>query len=84
MVCPDADVPGDVRAERGWAALVVAGPLDLALTGILAGIAATLADAAVPIFGVATYDTDYVLVPAARLGDAITALRAAGHDVTDG
>jgi uncharacterized protein len=83
IVCPDSDVPGDVRAERGWRALVVAGPLDLALTGILAGIAAALADAGVAIFAVATYDTDYVLVRSARLGDAVAALRAAGYGVTD-
>jgi hypothetical protein len=36
VVCPDAAVPEGVRAARGWRALVVAGPLDLALTGILA------------------------------------------------
>jgi uncharacterized protein len=84
IVCPDPDVPGAVRAERGWRALVVAGPLDLALTGILAGIAAALADTGVAIFAVATYDTDYVLVRSARLGDAVAALRAAGYDVTDG
>jgi uncharacterized protein len=84
IVCPDSDVPGDVRAERGWRALVVAGPLDLALTGILAGIAAALAGAGVAIFAVATYDTDYVLVRSPRLGDALGALRAAGYEVTDG
>jgi uncharacterized protein len=84
VVCPDPDVPGDVRAERGWRALVVAGPLDLALSGILAGIAAALAGAGVPIFAVATYDTDYVLVRSARLGDVVGALRTAGYDVTDG
>jgi hypothetical protein len=77
-------VPGDVQAERGWRALVVAGPLDLALTGILAGIAAALAAADVAIFALATYDTDYVLVRSARLGDAVAALRAAGYDVTEG
>jgi uncharacterized protein len=84
VVCPASDVPGGVRAERGWRALVVAGPLDLALTGILAGIATVLADAGVAIFAVATYDTDYVLVRAGRLADAVAALRAAGYDVADG
>jgi hypothetical protein len=84
VVGPDATVPDGVRAERGWRALVVAGPLDLTLTGILAGIAAVLAAAGVAIFAVATYDTDYVLVRSARLADAVAALRAAGYDVTDG
>ena len=84
IVCPDSGVPGDVQAERGWRALVVAGPLDLALTGILAGIAAALAAADVAIFALATYDTDYVLVRSARLENAVAALRAAGYDVTEG
>jgi uncharacterized protein len=81
LVCPERDVPAGVVAERDWAALEVAGPMDLALTGVLAAIAAPLAGAGVPVFALATYDTDVVLVPAARLGDACAALRAAGHDV---
>jgi uncharacterized protein len=84
VVCPDAAVPGGVRAERAWRALVVEGPLDLALTGVLAGIAAALADADVAIFAVATYDTDYMLVRSARLDDAVVALRASGYEVNDG
>jgi uncharacterized protein len=84
VVWPDAAVPAGVRAERAWRALVVEGPLDLALTGILAGVATALADADVAIFAVATYDTDYVLVRSARLADAVVALRASGYEVTDG
>jgi hypothetical protein len=82
-VCPAARVPDDVRAERGWRALAVAGPLDFALTGVLAALAGPLADAGVSIFAIATYDTDYVLVRADRLADAVGALRAAGHRVAD-
>ena len=82
IVCPAADAPAGAEVERGWRALKVAGPLDFALTGILAAIAAPLADAGVSIFAVSTYDTDYVLVREAALPAAAEALRRAGHDVS--
>jgi uncharacterized protein len=81
VVCDDAAVPAGVRAERGFRALAVAGPLDFALTGVLAALAVPLAEAGVPIFAVSTYDTDHLLVRAERLGEAIAALEAAGHRV---
>jgi uncharacterized protein len=81
VVCADGVVPDGARAERGFRALEVAGPLDFALTGILAAIARPLADAGVPIFAVSTFDTDDVLVHGDRLDDAVAALAAAGHRV---
>jgi hypothetical protein len=81
IVCGQEAVPPDVRAQRGWRALEVAGPLDPALTGVLAALAVPLAEAGVPIFAVATHDTDYVLVGDDRLPDALAALRGAGHRV---
>jgi hypothetical protein len=81
VVCAAQRVPAGVRAERGWRALAVEGPLDLALTGVLAALAVPLARAGVPIFAVSTYDTDYVLVRSDRLEDALDALREAGHTV---
>ena len=81
VVCDESLVPPDVQSQPGWAALMVAGPLDFSLTGVLAAIAVPLADAGVPIFAVSTFDTDYVLVPADRIDDAVGALRHAGHIV---
>jgi uncharacterized protein len=81
VVCDAGVVPPDVQRQSGWVALMVAGPLDFALTGVLAAIAVPLRDAGVSIFAVSTYDTDYVLVPADRLDDAVTGLRSAGHVV---
>jgi hypothetical protein len=81
LVAPDAAVPELEAAERGWRALQVAGPLDLTLTGVLASLAQPLADAGVPLFALATVDTDVLLVRGDRLGDAIAALRGAGHEV---
>ncbi|MBN1372589.1 MAG: ACT domain-containing protein, partial [Anaerolineaceae bacterium] len=74
-------VPGGVRAEGGWRALKVLGPLDFSLTGILAGLASTLAAAGVSIFALSTFDTDYIMVKESSLGTAIEALREQGHTI---
>lgn len=72
-------IPENVSANRGWRCLKVRGPLDFSLTGVLASIAAPLADAAVPIFAISTFETDYVLIPQAHLDQALRALAGAGH-----
>lgn len=82
VVCLAADAPPGARTEGPFAALRVTGPLDFSLTGILAGLTAPLADAAVSVFAISTFDTDYLLVPRDRLDDAAEAIRAAGHEVS--
>ena len=67
VVCRMDAVPKDVRAEAGWRCLKVDGPLDFALTGILAALSAPLAAAGISLFAVSTYDTDYLLVKAENL-----------------
>ena len=84
IVCAADAVPDGVRVERGWRALAVLGPLDLAMTGVLVTLLEPLARAGVAIFAVSTFDTDHVLVRADRLDDAVAALRAAGHRVGGG
>jgi len=81
IVCPDGAVPADVRSERGWRCLSVIGPLDFGLTGILASLAAPLAEAEISIFAVSTYDTDALLVKQEQLSVAIETLERAGHSV---
>jgi len=83
IVCASDEVPDapNVRVEPDWRALEVLGPLDFSLVGILASLTAPLAAAAVSIFAVSTYDTDYVLVQGDMLQRAIDALREAGHQV---
>jgi uncharacterized protein len=83
LVAPQDGVPPEARAERDWVALAVHGPLDFALTGILARLTAALAAAGVPVFALSTYDTDLILVPVARRADAIAALRQDGCEVLD-
>ena len=84
VVCSADAVPAGVRCEGGWAALEVAGPLDFGLTGVLASLAAPLAEASLPLFVVSTFDTDWLLVRSAHLGRVSKALTAAGHHVETG
>lgn len=81
IVCPESAVPADVQASRSWRALRVEGPVPLDQTGVLASITAPLAAAHVSVFALATYDTDYVLIPAAQRNAALAALDAAGHEI---
>jgi hypothetical protein len=80
LVCPQADAPASGTVSGGWRLLEVEGPLDLGLTGVMATLSAALAGAEVPIFTIATHDTDWILVPGERLDAALAALRAAGHE----
>lgn len=81
VVCEQAGIPEGVIAERGRRLLQVEGVLPFNLTGVLAAIAAPLAEAHVGIFVVSTYDTDYLLIAEADLERAIQVLEAAGHAI---
>jgi uncharacterized protein len=74
IVCSEESVPSDVKAEKGWRALKVEGPLDFGLTGILSSLAAPLAEAKISIFAISTFDTDYILVKKENLEKAICIL----------
>ena len=84
VVCAADRVPPGAKAERDYAVIGVEGPLAPELVGVLASLAAPLADAGIPILAIGTYDTDYILVRDATLDRAVGALRAAGHDVVAG
>ncbi len=79
IVCAENLVPDAVQANPGWRALMVVGPLDFSLTGILAMLAQPLAGAQISIFAISTFDTDYVLVKESTLDAAIQMLSESGH-----
>ena len=81
IVCPDERVPERVRREDGWCLLEVHGPLDFALTGVLASLTTPLAEASISIFALSTFDTDYLLVRQTVFDRAVATLRTAGHRV---
>jgi hypothetical protein len=80
-VCQESSLPGNVKAQRGRRLLRVKGPLDFALTGILASLTGPLAEVGISIFSISTYDTDYLLLAEHDLERGIAALERAGHTV---
>ena len=81
IVCPETSVPTGITSTQGWRVLKCEGPLDYGLPGIMASLAEPLADAGVPIFPIATYDTDYILIREPHLENAVHALTSYGHAV---
>lgn len=81
MVLPDYAAPQDQLSNAGWRALMVLGPLDFSLTGILASLAQPLAEAEISIFAISTFDTDYILIKDENLNTAAAILRENGHRI---
>ncbi|WP_299792640.1 ACT domain-containing protein [uncultured Shewanella sp.] len=79
-----ADLPLDsLEEESNWRCLEVIGPLGFSMTGILANVSGTLADADISIFAISTFDTDYILVKKDKLSDAISALKKKNYQITE-
>ena len=81
LVCHASSVPTKARKQGPFVAYEVAGPLDFALTGVLASLLVPLAEAEVSVFAISTYDTDWLLVPAGSVDRAEAAWGDAGHTV---
>ena len=79
IVCPQENLPEDLRAERGWKCLMLEGPLDFELTGIMAALTTPLAEAGVSIFAISTCNTDFIMVRDCDLERAVLALTRQGH-----
>lgn len=76
IICDEAAVPDEVRAERGWVCLKVRGPIPFETVGVAAAISTALAEAGISVLIVGTFDTDYVLVREEMSARALEALRA--------
>jgi len=70
-----------VRAERGWRALKVEGPIPFEMTGVAAALVTPLAEARISVFLLATFDTDYLLLKEEVFEAAVAILRDRGHDI---
>ena len=79
LVCPEQILIQSENNSPNWKCLKVAGPLDLNLTGILAGLSDTLAKAKISIFAISTFETDYVLIQKQVLETAKSVLKSAGY-----
>ena len=84
LVCRTECTPArTLEREDGWRGFRIEGTLDFSLIGILSPIAAILAENKIGIFAVSTYNTDYVLVKEENFDKAMTALGAAGYEITE-
>ena len=84
LVCIADEVPANViQRDDGWKAFRIQGVLDFSLIGILAKIAAALADNGISIFAVSTYNTYYVLMKRENYQKALDVLKALGCMIID-
>lgn len=84
LVCITDEVPANViQQDDGWKAFRIQGVLNFSLIGILAKIAAALADNGISIFAVSTYNTDYVLIKKENYQKALDVLKALGYMIID-
>jgi hypothetical protein len=81
IVCAAAAVPVEARAERGFRAYALRGPIPFTNTGVLASLTEPVARAGISLFALSTYDTDYLMVKEAVRVAAEEALLAAGHRI---
>ena len=81
VVCAARNVPKKAVHQRPFTAFQVEGPLDFALTGVLAGLLQPLAEAGISVFTLSTYDTDWILVPGDDADRAAEEWRRSGHTV---
>jgi hypothetical protein len=81
IVCSETSIPNDIKCEKDWRILMVQGPLDFSLIGILSSISTVLAQNGISIFAISTYDTDYILIKNKDLDNAIEALIKEGYEV---
>ena len=82
LVCPTAIVPDNTLArDDDWRAFRICGELDFSLIGILAKISKILAENAIGIFAISTYNTDYILTKEKNFDKALQVLADAGYEI---
>ena len=81
VVVPSSVNLVSLESDKGWRALKLLGPLELSMVGIMANLGTVLAKAKVSMFIVSTFDTDFFLVKADKLHDAVTALQEDGYTI---
>jgi len=81
IVCAARSVPTKSVHQRPFTAFEVEGPLDFALTGVLAQLLQPLAESEISVFTLSTFDTDWILVPGDDADRAEEEWRRSGHTV---
>lgn len=81
IVCPADNLPRDVDTQHHWICLKLEGPFPFSQTGVLLSFIEPLSSNGIPIFAIATFDTDYVLIQEEWAGAALAELQRAGHEL---
>lgn len=84
IVCAESVLPAEIpetwAIARGWALLHLP-PLDLELTGIAARFSGIIAAEEINLNIIATFDTDYIMIPVEKAERALRALRNSGYSI---
>jgi len=85
VVCPTSAVPDEVPGpvQGPFVAVVIDEVLEFSQVGVLVALLKPLADAVIPVLTVSTFDTDWVLLEAAKVSTASAVWRAAGYEVVE-
>lgn len=81
LICLDKNIPEDINREREWKLLKVIEPLSLYIVGILNKIEKILKDVSINIFGISTFDSNYILVKDKDIEYACKALMCNGYEI---
>jgi|SRR5215831_10724797 len=84
IVCNWETTPPEHRRQHPFMCIKLEGPFPLSEVGIMASFISPLVGSGVPVFVIATFDTDYVLIPEEFWGIAFGALQRAGHELAPG
>ena len=82
LICATRSVPTKTPSIKPLTAFQVRGPLDPDAIGILSGLLTPLAEAAIPVYTLSTFDTDWIMVRLVDGEKATEAWRRRGHTVT--
>ncbi len=69
------ELPPPKSIERGWSVITLDQKMDWDVVGVLAIVSQALAAASIPIGAATAFSRDHILVPRARLEDALLALK---------
>jgi uncharacterized protein len=85
IVCPTYCLPDDLpgSVEGPLVAVHVVDHVTINQVGVLVSLLQPLAAAGISVLTVSTFNTDWILIPAAKAAAAASVWRAAGHDVID-
>lgn len=81
VIAPADLVPADATQAGPFHAFEIEGPLDFTLTGVLNGLLKPLAQEAIAVITLSTFETDWILIPSEQSARAANVWRYNGHTV---